>query len=56
MPRIVYYSLIIAIALIAVNFLRSVRDRYRRRNVGNGNDPGEGFPEKNPWEFPENKD
>jgi TRAP-type C4-dicarboxylate transport system permease small subunit len=61
MPRILYYFLIIAIALIVVNFLRSVWDRYRQRNVahqfeGNANDPREEFPEKNPWEFPEKKD
>ena len=60
MPRGLYYFLIIAIALIAVNFLRSVWDRYRQRNVAhqfevNAN-PGEGFPEKNPGKFPENKD
>ena len=58
MPRILYYFFIIAIALIAVNFLRGVWDRYRQRNLAhhfedNANDPGE---EKNPGELPENKD
>ena len=61
MPRVLYYFLIIAIALIAVNFLRSVWDRYRQRNVArqfevDANDPREEFPEENPGEFPENKD
>jgi hypothetical protein len=61
MPRILYYFIIIAIALIAINFLRSVWDHYRQRNVahqveGNADDPGEEFPEKNPGEFPEKND
>jgi len=54
MPRFLYYFLIIAIALIAVNFLRSVWDRFRKRKSEHANDP-EGFPEANPWEFPEKK-
>jgi TRAP-type C4-dicarboxylate transport system permease small subunit len=55
MPRILYFALIIAVALIAVNFLRSVWDRYRHRNERNANDP-EQFPERNPWDFPEKND
>jgi hypothetical protein len=56
MPRFLYYFFIIAIALLAVNLVRSVRDRYRqRKSERNANDP-EGFPERNPWEFPEKND
>ena len=55
MPRFLYYFFIIAFALLAVNFLRSVWDRYRHRNERNANDPEE-FPERNPWEFPEKED
>jgi hypothetical protein len=45
----------IAIALLAVHFLRGLWDRYRHRNEHNANDLGDGFPERNPWEFPEKK-
>jgi hypothetical protein len=56
MPRFLYYFLIIAIALLAINFVRSVRDRYfQRKSERNANNPEE-FPEKNPWEFPEKGD
>ena len=55
--RFLYYFFIIAIALLAVNLVRSVWDRYRqRKSECNANDPGEEFPERNPWEFPEKKD
>jgi TRAP-type C4-dicarboxylate transport system permease small subunit len=55
MPSILYYFIIIAIALLAVSFLRSIWDRYRHRNERNTNDP-EQFLERNPWEFPEKED
>jgi TRAP-type C4-dicarboxylate transport system permease small subunit len=54
-PRILYYFFIITIALLAVSFLRSIWDRYHRRNERDANDP-EQFPERSPWDFPEKED
>jgi hypothetical protein len=56
MPRVLYYFLIIAIALIAVNLLRRVWDRYRQRNAAHQGQGNAGFADETPWEFPEKKD
>jgi TRAP-type C4-dicarboxylate transport system permease small subunit len=56
MPRFLYYFLIIAIALLAVNFVRSVWDRYFQRKGDRSANDLEEFPERNPWEFPEKED
>jgi uncharacterized protein YybS (DUF2232 family) len=56
MPRFLYYFFIIAIALLAVNLVRSVWDRYRQRKSERAMQMILKSFQRNPWEFPEKND